>query len=220
MAVKLITNGLVSGALAALTDQRWLTDKTVASYADEANVASAIATEVLAVNAASGAAMADADNLNVGQLCQAVTNGILIGRSPSSVVAADYLAISSAIYAASKACVAKLVAPAADSQVQNGFTCGLAGALVGSRWLTATTAAAYAAMANVVAAIATECMTANAALLAPMVNADNAQICQICSATAFGVMSARNPTSTTAADYLGIATAIANITKATVGKLL
>jgi hypothetical protein len=220
MAVKLITNGLVSGALAALTDGRWLTAVTTTAYADEANVASAIATEVLAINAASGAAMADADNLNVGQLCEAVTNGVLNGRNPVSIVALDYATIAATIYAAAKACVAKLVVPGADDQVENGFICGIAGALVSGRWLTAHTAAEYATMANVVAAIANECMVANAALLAPMANASNAQICQLCCSTAFGVMEGRNPTSTTLADYLNIATAIANITKATVAKLL
>jgi hypothetical protein len=81
---------------------------TATDYAAVANAAAAIKDEFLTENTASGAAIADADNANVGPLVQSVAFGTLFGQGAASITAADYLAAAKQIYAASKQGLTKL----------------------------------------------------------------------------------------------------------------
>jgi hypothetical protein len=109
MATILIQNGFSSGAMQAICAGRWLTDDALADYADEANVVRAISDECIVKNALLTVPMADADNTEIGYLCYAAAAGVLAGRSPSSITAADYAAIADAIVNVTKATVGKLV---------------------------------------------------------------------------------------------------------------
>jgi hypothetical protein len=82
---------------------------TATDYAAIANAARAIADEFIVENTASGAALADGDNLQVGPLVQNVAMATIMNSGASSVSAADYLAYAKQIYAASKQAVAKLI---------------------------------------------------------------------------------------------------------------
>lgn len=85
--------------------------------------------------------------------------------------------------------------------IQNGAFSGALGAILAGRPVTSTTGADYATAIAAANAFATRFLTANAALGAPMADADNAQIGQLIESICYGVLEGRNFTSSTAADY-------------------
>lgn len=109
MAVTVIQNSCVAGAMAGLMSGRFVGSFTATDYAALANAARAIADEFITENTASGAAMADADNANIGALVQSVATATIVGSGATSVTAADYLTYAKQIYAASKQALTKLI---------------------------------------------------------------------------------------------------------------
>lgn len=109
MAVTVIQNCCVAGAMAGLMSGRFVGSFTAADYASIANAARAIADEFIVENTASGAALADADNGNIGEVVQSVAMATIIGSGATSVSAADYLTYGKQIYAASKQALTKLI---------------------------------------------------------------------------------------------------------------
>ena len=109
MAVTVIQNSCVAGAMGALLAHHPSGSFTAADYAAAANQARAIADEFIVRNTASGAAIADADNANVGPLVQSVAFGTILDQGPNSVTAADYILAANQIYAASKQGITKLI---------------------------------------------------------------------------------------------------------------
>jgi len=109
----------------------------------------------------------------------------------------------------------------ATTLIQNGAIAGALAGILADRGATVSDPAGTepALDANVAAAFGARFLTANAALSAPMADADNANIFLVCFAAAFGVMSGRASRSTTAADYAVQAAAAAASAKATVSKL-
>jgi hypothetical protein len=108
-AVTVIQNSCVAGAMGGLLAGRLVGSFTAADYAAIANAARAIADEFIVRNTASGAAIADADNANVGPLVQSVSSAAITGGGYTSVTAADYITIANQIYAASKQAITKLI---------------------------------------------------------------------------------------------------------------
>lgn len=109
MATTLIRNGCVSGALAGMMAGKVQGSFTTTDYATLATIADTIAAECITRNAALTVPMADADNAQIGQLCQGAAQAACFQMGPSSVTAADYLALANQIVASAKATVAKLV---------------------------------------------------------------------------------------------------------------
>jgi hypothetical protein len=109
MAVTVIQNSCVAGALAGLMAQRYVGSVTPTDYTAVANAARAIADEFITVNAASGAAIADADNAQVGPLVQSCATAAIIGSGATSVTATDYLTYGRQIYASAKQGLTKLI---------------------------------------------------------------------------------------------------------------
>lgn len=111
MATTLIQNGATTGAMAALMAGSGSPNSfTPGDYATKASIAGAIAAEVLTENALLTVPMADADNAQIGQLLQSVTQGVLLARGNlNSTTAADYLGVAKVICAAAKQAVAQLV---------------------------------------------------------------------------------------------------------------
>jgi hypothetical protein len=108
MAVVVITNACIAGAMGGLLAGRFVGSITPTDYAAVANAAAAIGAEFATENAALGAPMADADNAQIGLLVEAVAYGAIAGGGYASVTAADYLPIAKQIAAGSKQAVAKL----------------------------------------------------------------------------------------------------------------
>lgn len=115
MATKLIRNGAFAGALNAIMDGRAINASsppdggTPATYATAVNAADAFASQFLTANAALSVPMADADNSEIGQVCEAAAMAALDGRSCTSATAADYAGVATAAVALAKQSVAKLV---------------------------------------------------------------------------------------------------------------
>lgn len=108
-AVTVIQNSCVAGAMGGLLENHFSGSFTATDYAALANQARAIADEFIVRNTASGAAIADADNANVGALVQSVAYSTMVGQGPISVTAADYITSANQIYAASKQALTKLI---------------------------------------------------------------------------------------------------------------
>ena len=108
-AVTVIQNSCVAGAMGALLERHFSGSFTATDYTALANQAKAIADEFIVRNTASGAAIADADNANVGPLVQSVAYATMAGQGPNSVTAADYITSANQIYAASKQALTKLI---------------------------------------------------------------------------------------------------------------
>ncbi|HEX6826562.1 MAG TPA: hypothetical protein VF077_09640 [Nitrospiraceae bacterium] len=108
MAVVVITNACVAGAMGGLMAGRFVGSFTAADYANIADAAAAIAAEFIVQNTASGAALADADNANIGDVVQAVAMATIIGSGATSEDADDYVGYAKQIYAASKQALTKL----------------------------------------------------------------------------------------------------------------
>lgn len=109
MATTVIQNSIVAGATAGLAFQRQQGSFTPADYATVALAARAIANECITRNALLTVPMADADNAQVGPLCQSVAFGVCAGIGSQSVTATDYLGLANTIMAMAKQCVAQLV---------------------------------------------------------------------------------------------------------------
>lgn len=108
MATLLIHNNALAGAMAGLMAGRNIASFTLTDYATIANVADAIATEVVTRNAALAAPMADADAPSPLILILTAAYAAVAGKSPSSVTAADYIGIANQIVASAKQTAAKL----------------------------------------------------------------------------------------------------------------
>jgi hypothetical protein len=109
MATTLIRNGAFSGALGALTEGRAYTSAAPSDYAANVNAADAFASEFLTQNAALTVPMADADNAEIGQLCESAAYAQMAGRATGSTTATDYATVAGAAVALAKEGVAKLV---------------------------------------------------------------------------------------------------------------
>ena len=108
MAVTVIQNSCVCGAMLGLMGGRYFGSYTATDYATVAAAARAIADEFIVENAASSA-MADGDNAQIGPLVQSVAAASLLNSGATSVTAADYAAYGKQIYAASKEALTKLI---------------------------------------------------------------------------------------------------------------
>ena len=108
MAVIVIGNACLAGASAGLMNGRFLGSATPTNYANIKAAAQAIQTEFLAVNTASGAAMADADNAQIGFAVYAAAQSVLANMGATSITATDYLAIANQIYGLAKEMVSAL----------------------------------------------------------------------------------------------------------------
>lgn len=108
MAVVVIGNSVIAGAMGGLLASHFNGSVTPSEYAVMANAAQAVKDEFLTVNTASGAAIADADNAQVGPLIAAITLGTLMQQGAASTVATDYLSIARQIYAATKQALTEL----------------------------------------------------------------------------------------------------------------
>jgi len=109
MAVTVIQNSCVAGAMAGLMSGRFVGSFTATDYANIADAARAIADEFITENTASGAAMADGDHAQIGDVVEAVAAATIAGSGATSETAADYLAYAKQIYAASKQALGKLI---------------------------------------------------------------------------------------------------------------
>lgn len=108
MATVLIRNGILAGASGGMQSGRQLGSFTPADYATIVNAADAIAAECVTRNAALAVPMADADNAQIGQMCQAVAIGVCSGFSAVSATATDYVILANQIVAQCKQTAAKL----------------------------------------------------------------------------------------------------------------
>jgi len=85
---------------------------------------------------------------------------------------------------------------------------GAAAGLMGGRFKGSATPGDYANINNAAVAVKTEFLTINAAAIAPIADADNAQIAFAVYAAAQSVLLNSGATSTTATDYVAIASQI------------
>jgi hypothetical protein len=107
MATTAIHDCCEAGALGGLLAGRGNVALTAAAASNVTlvAVAKAIADEFITVNTASGAALADADKVNMPQIVQSVAHGICDGRAPlvtagvADLTAADYVTLATQIYA-------------------------------------------------------------------------------------------------------------------------
>lgn len=108
MAVVVIGNQCIAGALAGMMAGRFVGSFTAADYADLVDAAVAVKDEFLTENTASGAALADGDNANIGDVVAAAAFAATFQTGATSTTATDYLAIAKQIYAVSKQALASL----------------------------------------------------------------------------------------------------------------
>lgn len=108
MATALIRNNALAGAMAGMMAGRNIASFTLTDYALIANVADAVAGEVVTRNAALAAPMADADAPSPLTLITMAAYAAMSGKSPASVTATDYLGIANQIVASAKQTSAKL----------------------------------------------------------------------------------------------------------------
>lgn len=106
MATTVIHDACEAGALAGLLSNRDQAGVTAASYATVVGAAKAVADQFIVFNAASGAAIADADKASIGPVVQGIAQGIMDGRSPVSATPADYNNYASDIYYLAKEAIA------------------------------------------------------------------------------------------------------------------
>lgn len=106
--------------------------------------------------------------------------------------------------------------------IRNGFLGGIVAGIQGARNVGSQNPAdaLYTNLAAVADAIATECMTKNAALTVPMADADNAEIGYLCLGAAAAATQQFFTNSATATDYAILAGQIVAAAKACVGKLV
>jgi len=106
MATTVIHDACEAGALSGLLSGRDQTLATAAGYVTLVGIAKAIADQFIVFNAASSAAIADADKVSIGPVVSAITQGIVDGRNPTSTLAADYANYASDIYYIAKEAIA------------------------------------------------------------------------------------------------------------------
>jgi len=109
MAVTVIQNSCVAGALSGLMSGRFVGSFTATDYANLADTARAIADEFITENTASGAAMADGDHAQIGDVVEAVAAATLQNSGATSEDPTDYVLYAKQIYAASKQALGKLI---------------------------------------------------------------------------------------------------------------
>lgn len=109
MATTVIQNSCLAGALSGLMASRFQGSFTPTDYAKEVNAAAAIAAEFITQNTASGAALADGDNANIGEVVQAAALAATLNTGATSTTATDYAGVAKQIYASSKQALASLV---------------------------------------------------------------------------------------------------------------
>jgi hypothetical protein len=107
--------------------------------------------------------------------------------------------------------------------IKNGAVAGALAGMLSNRNVAALSAdpanAENALDANAAAAFAAQFLTANAALAAPMADADNANIFLLTYAAAYAAIAGRGIRSATATDYAAAATGAVAVCKASVAKL-
>ena len=108
MAVVVIGNACIAGAIAGLMAGRFKGSITPTDYAGIVNAAVAIKSEFLTENTASGAALADGDNANIGDVVQSAAFAATFNTGSTSTTATDYLAVAKQIYGVSKEALASL----------------------------------------------------------------------------------------------------------------
>ena len=108
----------------------------------------------------------------------------------------------------------------ATTLIRNGAFCGALSAFNSGRYNTDGTPADYATTVNAADAFAAEFLVKNAALGAPMADADNAQIGQLCAHAAYAALEGRQATSASAGDYAAIAGGAVALAKQGVAKLV
>lgn len=108
MATTVIHNSCLAGALGGLMAGRYKGSFTALDYAGVCNVAESIADAFITANTASGAALADADNANIGAVVQSVAMATILNSGANSVTDADNEAFGEQIYAASKQALTEL----------------------------------------------------------------------------------------------------------------
>jgi hypothetical protein len=109
MATTVIQNSCLAGALSGLMAGRFMGSVTAADYQEVVDAAAAIADEFITVNTGSGAALADADNANIGAVVQSAAFAAVFQTGAVSDTATDYLKVARQIYGASKQALASLV---------------------------------------------------------------------------------------------------------------
>lgn len=109
MAVKIITNACISGAIMGIMDARQVNSAAPTAYATPALIAKAIGNQCVTANAALGAPMADADNTEIGFLVMGCARAVVSGWFLNDQTATDYAAIANQIVAMAKQTVAQLV---------------------------------------------------------------------------------------------------------------
>ncbi len=108
----------------------------------------------------------------------------------------------------------------ATKLIQNGATSGALAGLLATRSASSAAPTDYATLANIANAIGDAVVTANAALGAPMADADNAEIGYLVLGAAQGAVMARSAVSIVAADYVDLAEVIVAAAKQTVAALV
>jgi hypothetical protein len=109
MTTTAIQNSCLAGALAGLMANRFQGSFVPTDYAAEVNVAAAIAAEFITQNTASGSALADGDNANIGAVVQSAAMAATLNTGATSTTATDYEGVAKQIYASSKQALASLV---------------------------------------------------------------------------------------------------------------
>lgn len=104
MAVVLIHDGFLSGALAGMLATRAinLPSQTAAGNATYVTAAAAFATQAQVANAALGVPMADADHAAIATMCFAAGYAAMAGSPLISATAGDYAALATEAVAAAK----------------------------------------------------------------------------------------------------------------------
>ena len=108
----------------------------------------------------------------------------------------------------------------ATTLIRNGFLGGALAGMGAAAKQFSIDPTDYATIVNAADAFATEALTENAALVAPMADADSAYIGEVCRAAAFSATFGAFRTSATAADYLASAKQAAAMAKQAVAKLV
>lgn len=108
MAVVVIGNSCIAGAMGGLMAGRFQGSIDPTQYAALANVAAAINTEFLAENALLSVPLADASNAEIGAVVQQLAYATVVNTGCTSTTATDYLGVGKQIAAAGVAALAKL----------------------------------------------------------------------------------------------------------------
>jgi len=109
MTTSVIQNSCVAGVMKALMASKYVGSFTATDYANITATAQAIANEFIVENTASGAAIADGDNPQIGPLVIQVAAATIFESGATSITPADYASYGKQIYAASKQALTKLV---------------------------------------------------------------------------------------------------------------